>query len=500
MLKLENYDKLLIVYLILFSLVLLLLLDVPSIMSDDGTHMLLSLFYRDLITTIFKNQDFSFSKVYNFSISYLIHYPKLQVFYPPLYHLVTGLIFYSLFGVSSFAARFSNFLFGVLSIIVLYILSSSILKNKKLAFFSVLAFSLSPITLIFIRISLKDFTAIFFTLLSMFLFFATEKFRKKRYFFLCGLSSFLAVMGDRPGFVAFAVLLTLFFLKKEKLKNILVFFLTFFILLLPYALLILKLNGLEINLLIYKSYGFLKQPDLGHSLFFLPILGVLIYSLFYYVKRRGKFWKELLIWFGVSFIIIFFMCFQPRFYPFFLIPSYVTFGYLIGKRRKIILLLFLVFCVVTALYTIKKYHFPTYPVREVVDFIYTNLPDRTNVALLTEKDNTLYTSSFTFPLAILDKNKTITFLRPCYLWDKTKGEKINILKEHGVYFVISIKDTPDYGNVTQIKDELEKVYERDIIEVYKFKDFTPTDRICNYICTTEEVLCTSYDSPFDVYS
>jgi len=168
------------------------------------------------------------------------------------------------------------------------------------------------------------------------------------------------------------------------------------------------------------------------------------------------------------------------------------------KRGLFILLLF--YSLVVSVYLIQTYHFPTYPVKEAVEFVHHSLPEGANVALLTEKDDTLYSSSFMFPLAVQDKNKTIIFLRPCYFWNKTREEKIDTLKNGGVYFVIAIKDTEEYGNVTQIKDRLDKVYENGIIEVYKFKDYQPTNKVCNFVCTTNQLYCTKYNSPFDVYS
>jgi len=493
-----NYDKLFLIYITLFSLVLIPIIDTPSIMSDDGTHMLISLFYRDLITSILKNRDFSFTKAYDFSFSYLVHYPKLQVFYPPLYHLVTGSMSYSILGVSSFAARFTNFIFGILSFVVLYIFSSKFI-GKKSAFISVLVFSLNPTTLSYMRLAMKDFAAIFFSLLCMLTFLIAQKNKKPKYFFASGVLASLAVLSDRSGLVLLPTTLALFLLKKDKLKNILIFFLSSSILLIPYSLVILKIGGLELSLFVYQAYGFLTETPLERLILLSPIFFVLFLSLTIYVKGKKQMRKEFLVWFLVGFIVIFFMVFKPRFIQFFLLPSYIVCGYWLSKR-KIMLIFILLYSLIVSFYLIKTYLFPTYPVQEVVEYVYSNLPNGANVALLTEKDDTLFSSSFMFPMATLDQNKTVVFLRPCYFLNKTREEKIDILKESGTYFVIGIKDTPEYDNIIQIEDRLEKVLEKDIIEVYRFKDYTPTDKICNYICTTGEIMCTEFTSPFEVYS
>jgi len=467
------------------------------VLSDEGTHMLLSLFYKDLITTILKTGGFSFSKAYDFSLSYLIHYPKLQVFYPPLYHIFTGLFFYSLFGVSPFTARLSNFLFGIASIILIYYFSSNLI-DKKSGFISAIIFSLNPIVLSVIMLAMKDFLAILFSLLTMILFFLSLKKKKNSYFFIVGIISALAILSDVPAATVYVTIFITLLLKK-KIKELIIFVISSALLLLPYAILIIKIGGIEINAIRYSMYSFFANFVLEEFILILPIMIILFISFVYYYKKKKLFYKEILIWFLISFVVANLISIKSRFFLFFLLPLFIVSGFWLSKGKKLLVGL-LIYSFIISVYLVRTYYFPTYPVNEITEFIHKNLPARLNVALLTEKDGALYSSSFIFPQAMWDKNKTVMFLRPCYFWNKTKEEKINTLKDSGVYFVIAIKNTAEYGNVTQIKDRLDKVYEKGIIEVYKFKDYQPTNKICNFVCTTNQLYCTKYNSPFDIYS
>jgi hypothetical protein len=96
---LNKYDKIFILYLVFLFIFLFLTFEFNSLLADEGTHLLLSAFYKDLIFNILQTRNFSFNHAYEFGIRYLVHYPKLQIAYPPLYHLTTAIVF-SLFGLS----------------------------------------------------------------------------------------------------------------------------------------------------------------------------------------------------------------------------------------------------------------------------------------------------------------------------------------------------------------------------------------------------------------
>jgi hypothetical protein len=463
-------------------------------MSDEGTHMILSLFYRDLLKWIIKTKILNFQKIYDFSVSYLIHYPKLQVFYPLLYHLITGVFFYSLFGINEYAARFCSFSFYVASTLMLCFLSKKV--TGKYALLSALAFSIYPVSFYISFLAMKDMVAIFFSLLAIYFYLTLKKNNKN--FFLLGIVSSLAILSERSGIIIPMVITLHLILKRQKVKHLVVFILGLSALMLPYALVVIKIGGLEISKIIYQKYGFLRQFPIFTTLLLSPLIVLLCSSLFYEKSKEIK--RFFSLWFFVAFIIIFFMSFKPRFYQYFLLPLFILSGKFFGKNKKLFVF-FVCYSILLNVHFVTSYYLPNYPVREVANYIYNNLPRNANVALISEDGDKLYSSSFMFPLATIDKNKTIVFLRPCYFNNKTREEVLDILKNNGVYFVIVVKDIPEvknYDKVLMIRDKLEKVFEKNHVEVHRFKEYKPTSKICNYICTTQEVLCTNYDSPFDV--
>src|SRR3989338_4774411 len=102
----------------MFFIVSLFLLNTPPT-ADEGTHSLISLFFRDLFRDLAKNPTFSFSYIYNYAISYLVHYPKLSLYYPPLLPITTSL-FFGFLEVSFFTARLVVLIFSIGTLLVMY--------------------------------------------------------------------------------------------------------------------------------------------------------------------------------------------------------------------------------------------------------------------------------------------------------------------------------------------------------------------------------------------
>src|SRR5258708_3034051 len=125
------------------------------------------------------------------------------------------------FGDTSFAWRFFSALFGFGSIILIYLISYYLFKNRRVALLSALVASLDGLLLVMSRIAMNDSYFLFFSLLSIYLFL------KKRNF-LMGLSLGLAIASKWTGFFAIIIILALFIYenlnsRKLKSKNILKF-------------------------------------------------------------------------------------------------------------------------------------------------------------------------------------------------------------------------------------------------------------------------------------
>src|SRR3972149_8995463 len=136
--KFDKYDWYFLAFLTVFFIISLFLLNTPPI-PDEGTHSLIAIFFRDLINNIIKHPTLSFSKIYNYAISYLVHCPKLSLYYPPLLHIIVS-FFYAILGASFFTGRFVVLLFSVGTLGILYKISKTFF-NKKIALFSTILFA-----------------------------------------------------------------------------------------------------------------------------------------------------------------------------------------------------------------------------------------------------------------------------------------------------------------------------------------------------------------------
>ena len=60
--------------------------------ADEGTHVLIGAFLRDLSKNIINFR--SLDEILNFATNFVVKYPKLAPYYPPLYHLIlAGILF-----------------------------------------------------------------------------------------------------------------------------------------------------------------------------------------------------------------------------------------------------------------------------------------------------------------------------------------------------------------------------------------------------------------------
>ena len=62
--KISLYDKIFIIYIIALSAILFSTFFFNHIWADEGTHMLLAIFYRDLISYMFRTHTISFDQLY----------------------------------------------------------------------------------------------------------------------------------------------------------------------------------------------------------------------------------------------------------------------------------------------------------------------------------------------------------------------------------------------------------------------------------------------------
>jgi len=484
----------LLVFLFSFAVVMGIISLLTSIESDEGTHALLALFYRDGIFTALSKKEFSFQKLYNFSISYLIHYPKLQVFYPPLYHLITGIVFYSLLGVSAFTARLSNLFMCILTIIIFYFTVKDFYKKGGLI--ATILFALSPMTLILGHMAMTEFTVLFFIIASLYFYKKAWKNNLRRDYLLCSIMTSLAILSKQPGLLLIPTY-SLHMLYRKKIKELFLFILPILIILLPYSFLIMKINGLEMLQTIYSAYAF-ELIEVEAFLRF-PFYLILFIIFIYQLRKWKDDEKFLALWFFIFLPGIFLISFKERYFLYFLIPTFIlTDQYLYKKGIKFCLIFILAFTIISIGNVTRTIR--SYPIESLSKEIYYTLPPGANVAMFSESGDR-YSSAFMFNLATLDKNKTLFFYRPCLFYNKTRETIIDLIKKNNIYYIIAVPNQTGYENVKVIGDILE-LEKNQSIQIFKIKNFTFVDQktYCNYVCLTNEMICTEYRSPFYVYS
>src|SRR3989344_9695485 len=175
---------------------------------------------------------------------------KLQIMdQDPIWFFLTDLS-YKIFGVSLFSARFLAVLFGSLSIIVLYLLTS-LLYNKKLALISSILLTLSSFH-ISMSLAEMDVAMVFFVLLSLFFFVKSLKEKNERLLILCYVFLGIAVLVKQIAITFIPVLIISYIYYKLKNKEKLNYkqVVNFIII-----MLIISLPVLTFNYLLYQDKG-----------------------------------------------------------------------------------------------------------------------------------------------------------------------------------------------------------------------------------------------------
>jgi 4-amino-4-deoxy-L-arabinose transferase-like glycosyltransferase len=515
---LNKYDKIFILYLVFLFIFLFSTFEFNSLLADEGTHLLLSAFYKDLISDILQTKNFSFTHAYNFGIKYLVHYPKLQIAYPPLYHLSVALAF-SLSGLSESVGRLVNLIYAMGTFVLFYLLARKYFSSKA-AFISTFLFSFSSFSLFYASRAMQDFTMFFFLLLAVYVFLVAIKNltklskRSLALFVLSGFSSFLVAMGKQIGGIVipfFLIVLAYNFLNKREDRlviamNSLVLLLGFFIPLLPYLVILNSVGGLEINRLVAVEYAFQQgEPTSFLDLYFwvwylikpaldMPFFLVLFFIFIYFIYRKEKHWKFLLLWF---LLFYFFLSLipnkEPRFFQLFFLPAYVVAGFYLSnlKNTKVLLMIafLLIYFFVSLFQFISTVQY--YPSKEITKEVFEIT--RGNVALFSEADP-LFSSVLMWHLRVLDKNISIAIYRACIFDNKTLDETISIMRENNIH--ILVYQTWDRRNIENIRPYLnlrEGVTVNNLTtEIYTVKNYsTQSTKKCNYVCLTREKICVS---------
>lgn len=167
--------------------------------------------------------------------SQYIPYSNLATGHSTLYFYII-LLSFKIFGVTNFALRLPSAIFGILSILVFFILLKNVLKEGGKPYFSFLGAFILTTSRWFINFSRFSFEAtflLFIELLSLLFILLFIKKRDNLFLFLSAIFAGLSFLSYTPGRIFFLLPLTYLFIKKINFKKIFYFILTFLIISAP---------------------------------------------------------------------------------------------------------------------------------------------------------------------------------------------------------------------------------------------------------------------------
>jgi 4-amino-4-deoxy-L-arabinose transferase-like glycosyltransferase len=157
-------------------------LDFPSI----GYHNMKENEYLSMAQEMLRTQDFISRRIYFYNA--FEPEPMMRLYPQPSLVTYQILLAWKLFGENLWSARLFNVLFGILSILIIYLIGVLLFEERKPAFLSALLLAVMPLAVFFSRNLQPESPAFFFMLLGNFLLLKYIVSLNKRYLFWAGFS------------------------------------------------------------------------------------------------------------------------------------------------------------------------------------------------------------------------------------------------------------------------------------------------------------------------
>jgi len=515
--KLNIEDKLFILILSIWFIILLFVIFLQGHGVDESTHSFVGLFLRDFIVDWSKHPTFSFSKIYNYAVNYMVFYPKISLHYPPvpqIFFATAYLFFYP----SIIVSRGIVLLFSMGFIALIYLFVKDFFKNKKIALISAAIFLTSPIVVLHSTQALQEIPFIFFFTLTVFLFLKALKHEKNnKYYALAAISTVFCILSKWQAITIVPVILSYVILQeRKKLKLVLLYLCLAGIILTPYYVILYKTNllllPLEANIpgpgspKWYEIQGWLYYLRvLIFDQFFLPVGLVLLFSSFVYIKDKRLGWKLFLIWIVIIYVaMVFIENKNPKYtinmLPAVVIPSsYIIYNYLKKAGRKVLFVLLSGLLILQFLFALSSIPKGYSEVEEISKYVVVN--SKGNILV----NSALGTSSpFIFEIAKIDSfNHQI--LHPCLVNEANEsfGE---LIERFNIEYIITERNynllsdrQREFLNYLDNSEEFVKEKEYSEFVVFRKSNFVlkGQEKICNYICATHELICSTFKKPSD---
>jgi len=488
-----------------------------SIGADEGTHLSIISFFYDFFRDYFSHPVLSFSKIYDYTIAYLVHYTKISLYYPPGFYVIATFITY-FFGLSSVTGAATGLLFGVATTLIVYYFGRRFV-DKKTGIIAAVLFAVIPQIFYLSIKAMLDISYLLFFLLSMIFYLFALKSGKTRHFIYAGL--FLAIgffFKQNVIFVVPIIFLYTLFTNKKYLRKIFISFILAALIVSPYLFVFYKVGLLSVMLkssIIWAGYdqhdpqfntieGWLYYPkQLGENYLSYPVFIAVILSLAYYIVRKEKYWQLFLIWFFTLFLFFVFIPNKEGRYLLPVIPVLLySLSFYISKLPKFFSLATFITCFILIIYTSYLILSPPLYYNTNYEEIATQVVKKEGNTILVSDSDSFYSSAIIFEIMRQDLAKTHSVFRTCVMDIKDLN---TLAKEDGIrYAIIPSSGVSNFTytlNTSTIKNfpyfQLIKTFasKNTTIYVYENSNYVHQKQNCNYICITKEWICSNYTYP-----
>jgi len=515
----RKFDILFIILFLSFFLGCLSLFGSAPI-ADEGTHNLLGLFFYDFMNVWIKNPFFSIKKIYDYFINYLVYYPKLSLYYPPLPHILLSFM-YRIFGLSFFTGSLTILFFSLGTLFLIFFFAKKHLKNSEISLFSSLFYVLTPIVIFLSTKTLTDIPILFFFLVTLYSYVNALSSNKMKWFIISSILLSLGFLIKWNIILLVPIILIYSILEyKKSLKKLISSIIITLILLSPYLYLAFKF---DIPSLVIKTStteaGYLEKDPQWTSLegwFYYPkqfSITYLSYPLFIfslitliiYCKKKNKHWKLFLIWFVIGYLFYTWLPNKDPRYIITIFPSLIfPFASFISSMTKRIKIISVMSICVILLISSYFYLVPVFQHNIDYNLVIDEIGKEEGNILLASENSWFYSSSFMFSLASKEGRFVRKIYRPCTI-DKFDLEEL--LNNEGIKYVIiaepvreiheknieKVNGTSTLNHLTDIEGKNMKVI------IYRNSNYHKSESTCNYVCVLNDWMCSNSTMKFNLW-
>lgn len=512
--RFDKPDLFFLIFVLAFFIVSLFLLNTPPT-ADEGTHSLIALFFRDLFRDLAKYPTFSFSDIYDYAISYLVHYPKLSLYYPPLLHVTTS-FFFGFLEVSFFTARLVVLFFSIGTLLVMYKTIGKFF-NKRLALLVTVLFSIMPMIYYNSITMMTDIPYMFFFMTAMFFYLTALDSKRKTYFIPAAVFTALAFLTKWNAILILPIIFVYVLLEKRVLVRYFIMSAVLVLLIIsPYLLIVWKAGLITLPYISSLQTSATAKQDpqftsvqgwiyylsvLSKQYFSIPLLIASLGALILYSVKREKYWKLFSIWFLTYYIFFTILSNKEPRYMIPLVPTLMIplSFFILSQKSRLAISLSIISVSILLVSAWQLISSTFYYNPDFVSVAKETLKSEGNILVVAEP-SWFYSSQFIFTLASLDENEKFVY-RACSL---SSSSPDNLFSNYGVKYLIVPKPSDrDVDKIELIESlpnlELNKEVSTATTNVfiYTHSDNVSQRQYCNFICLLNTTICTKYIRPAD---